>query len=168
MLGQTLVEFALVVPVFLLIVFSIIQFGFLYAGQSALQNSAREVARYAAVVQTATSVTAPTFQAQAYNDLTSNVLPRSVPGFRSGNLVTSGAGSTAVCYVVNTNPGTPTTYSVFVRVQISYRHPLLFPFPPIDLIDGTLDSALRLGATEEMRVENPLITESPGGLPTCP
>lgn len=167
--GQTLIEFALVFPVLALLLFGIIQFGFLYGGQIGLVNAAREAARYAAVLQTASAITATGFQTQTYNELTSRMLPRSVPGYRADNLVTTGAGRTAVCYLTRDNAD-GTTFSVLVRVQISYKHPLLIPLVGniVDAIDGTDDGAFRLGATEEMRVENPLITSAPGGLPTCP
>ena len=53
--GQSMVEFAIILPVLLLIVFGVIDFGWLFYNQSALNNSAREGARYA-VVNTAIEV----------------------------------------------------------------------------------------------------------------
>jgi TadE-like protein len=47
--GQTLVEFALVAPIFLLILFSIIDFGRYVYYVQVLNNAAREGARYAIV-----------------------------------------------------------------------------------------------------------------------
>lgn len=47
--GQTLVEFALVLPVLLLLVMGVIQFGIIFSAQIALTNAAREGARAAAV-----------------------------------------------------------------------------------------------------------------------
>lgn len=167
--GQTLVEFVIVFPVLALLLFGIIQFGFLFGGQIGLVNAAREAARYAAVLQTASSVTASTFRDETYDELTKKILPRSVAGYGDANLVTTGVGRTAVCYLSRANAD-GTSFSVFVRVQIQYRHPLLIPLVGniVDGIDGTPDNAFRLGASEEMRVENPLITSAPGGLPSCP
>ena len=47
--GQALAEFALVVPLFLLLLFAIISFGLYMFYTQQLANAAREAARYAAV-----------------------------------------------------------------------------------------------------------------------
>ena len=47
--GAAAVEFALVLPILLVIVFAIISFGWVFAQSLALSNSARQAARYAAV-----------------------------------------------------------------------------------------------------------------------
>lgn len=47
--GQALVEMALVLPLLLLLVLGIIQFGFIFMSQLAVNNATREGARYAAV-----------------------------------------------------------------------------------------------------------------------
>ena len=47
--GQSIVEFALVLPLFLLIVFGIINFGFLFADYVALNDVARSSAREASI-----------------------------------------------------------------------------------------------------------------------
>lgn len=47
--GQALVEFALVLPVLLLILCGIIDFGWIFGNQLAANNAAREAARYTAV-----------------------------------------------------------------------------------------------------------------------
>ena len=47
--GQSLVEFAVILPVLLIIVFGIIDFGWLFYNQAALNNSCREGARFAVV-----------------------------------------------------------------------------------------------------------------------
>jgi Flp pilus assembly protein TadG len=47
--GQSLVEFALILPLFMLIVLGIFDFGRAIYGYSALHNAAREGARYGAV-----------------------------------------------------------------------------------------------------------------------
>lgn len=47
--GQTLVEFALVLPVLLLLLLGIIQFGIIFSAHIAITNAAREGARIAAV-----------------------------------------------------------------------------------------------------------------------
>lgn len=47
--GQAMVEFALILPIFLLILCAIIDFGWLFFNQLSLDNACREGARYAAV-----------------------------------------------------------------------------------------------------------------------
>lgn len=47
--GQAMIEFALVLPIFLLILCGIIDFGWLFYNQLALNNICREGARYAVV-----------------------------------------------------------------------------------------------------------------------
>jgi len=50
--GQSLVEFALVFPIFILLVGGIIQFGFLFWGQNTLTQVVRDTRRWAATQQT--------------------------------------------------------------------------------------------------------------------
>lgn len=47
--GAAAVEFALVVPILLLVIIGIVNFGFLFAQQISLNNGARQAARYAVV-----------------------------------------------------------------------------------------------------------------------
>ena len=47
--GQALVEFALVLPILLMLLCGIIDFGWVYYNQMALSNAAREGARYAVI-----------------------------------------------------------------------------------------------------------------------
>lgn len=50
--GQSMVEFAIVLPILLLLICGIMDFGWLYYNQLALMNSVREGARYAVVIST--------------------------------------------------------------------------------------------------------------------
>lgn len=47
--GQALVEFAIVIPIFLLLLFAMLEFGFMLYSQMTVSNSAREAARAATV-----------------------------------------------------------------------------------------------------------------------
>jgi len=53
--GQSLVEFALILPVLMLIILGIVEFGWLLNGQITLTNAAREGARTAVVCDAATA-----------------------------------------------------------------------------------------------------------------
>ena len=56
--GQSIVEFALVLPVLMLIVVGIVEFGWLFNGKITLTSAAREGARVAAIVKNETTATA--------------------------------------------------------------------------------------------------------------
>lgn len=55
--GQSIVETALVLPIILLVVFGIIDFGRIFNAQIILSNSAREGSRYAALGKTDAEIT---------------------------------------------------------------------------------------------------------------
>jgi Flp pilus assembly protein TadG len=55
--GQSLVEFGLILPIFLLMVFGIVDFGRAVFAYSTLNNAAREAARVAVVDQVADHIT---------------------------------------------------------------------------------------------------------------
>lgn len=158
--GQALPEFALVAPILFLMLFGVIQIGFTLSGQIGLTNAAREAARYAATVPNTTP-------AAVVTELTTRQMPKAIPGFRASSV---GASTVAYCAAPNPNHDAANypSYSIRVRVNAVYRHPMLIPFVGqlIDAVDGVADNALTARVTEEMRVENPRLT-STGGLPSC-
>jgi Flp pilus assembly protein TadG len=150
--GQALVEFALVAPLFFLLIFGVIQFGVLFGGQIGLGNAAREVARYASTVPANASAATVSAQANA-------VMQRSIPGY-------NGTGVTTVTYCYYPNPTSPVTYSQKVIVTITYAHTLFVPLAGalVDRIDGTSDNRFTTGAREEMRVETLPLKSAPSGV----
>jgi Flp pilus assembly protein TadG len=161
--GQAMTEFALIAPLFFLLLFAIIQLGFLLGGQVGFTNGVRETARYASTLPNATA-------AQVQTELLTRQLPKAIPGFRSANIV---AASTTVSYCYYPNPNNTVSYpsySLRVIVNAVYRHPLFVPLVSniLDGMDGTPDSALTATVHEEMRVENPRITSIPTGGIACP
>lgn len=172
--GQAMTEFALIAPLLFLILFGIIQLGFLLGGQNGLTNAAREAARYASTLPTPDTVVACTGSTPnatvVQSRLTTINLRQYIPGYVPGNVaagapcsgpVLSGS-ATGVAYCAELNPDG--TYSVRVRVSVVYRHPLFIP------LVGRLFSPTntwQLGAIEEMRVEGPN-RSSPGSFATCP
>jgi Flp pilus assembly protein TadG len=159
--GQSMTEFALIAPLFFLMLFAVIQLGFLLGGQIAISNAVRETARYAATVPTATT-------GQVLTELTTRQLPKAVPGFLASNVVV-GPMDTRVEYCSYPNPNDAPGFaslSIKVRVTAVYRHSLFVPLVSnvLDGSDGVTDGALRATVTEEMRVEGPRLT-STGVLP---
>lgn len=161
--GQALVEFALVLPILMLILLSIMQLGFLFSGHIGMINGVREAARYGSLAQTTDSTsTANRTAVRTY--MSTVLLPRNVPGYASGNLRAHEA-----TYCKYQNPS-GTAYSVRLAVSATYAHPLFIPMVGVilDGFDGAIDAALAVGTTEYFRVENPPLNSSEVSvMPTC-
>ena len=166
--GQAMAEFALILPLALLILFGIIQFGFLFASQIGMVNALRETARYASTSPVTDATSADTSGAivcqylLGQGSFAGTGALNKMPGYESAF-----AGPASVTYQSYTDPhgGTP-TYSVKLTVYAEYRHLLLVPLVNVilDGLDGAADTRFRLGAQETMRIENQLMTTSPTGL----
>ncbi len=153
--GQALVEFALLLPLLIVMFFGIIQFGFLFGGQIALVNSVREATRYAS---TSPVNSDPTSQI-------TNAVARGVPGY-------TGTATVAYSYCYYPDPvlsnGVP-TYSARIHVDVTYGHPLFVPIVGriVDRFDGnSTDNKFTLTVREDMRVESQPY-KSPPGLSPC-
>ena len=169
-------EFALVIPVFFLIVFAIIQFGMIMGAQDGLSNAVREATRYASTVPVSNTSDAGSCGSavgvagrDTYDRLVT-MLQQKVPGYASSNLVKCGdpAPASRVSYCVRQNPDS--TYSIWVQVVAVYKHQLFIPVISaiVDRLDGLPDNRLRATATEQMRVETFNLTSTiPGGFSTC-
>jgi len=143
--GQALAEFALVMPVFFLLIAGIIQFALVFWSQQTLTQIARDTGRWAAT--------------QTYCDTNTNLITQQANGIA--------ANSTLFGYTTNlwANGGAGTTNKVevswprdfgepcppssnqdeaWVQVQIDHQIPVFFPFIPGD---G------RLTTTAEFRME---------------
>lgn len=70
--GQSMVEFALVLPLLILIVIGIIDFGWLFNGKITLTSAAREGARVAAIIKNETTATAAINETADLSGLTIN------------------------------------------------------------------------------------------------
>ena len=161
--GQALAEFALVLPVVALLLLGTIQFASILAAQIGVTNAVREGARLAAVTTPTSTATQANSNALAiYNVLTgaNGLLARNVFAFNSANVVVTGTPDTSVCYVGFTD--TTAAPGVKVKVEVVYRHPIFVPLLDglLDGIDGTPDGGLRIGAAEELRVENDVLTST--------
>ena len=126
--GQNLVEFALIVPFFLLLVFAIVDFGMGFHAWITVTNSAREGARLGAVGADATAIE---------------------------NKVRATADSLdddAMTVTVTNAQGDP---GDAVIVKVEYEYDLITPLSSImGVVSGnTLGPTLQFDATSEMRLE---------------
>jgi Flp pilus assembly protein TadG len=152
--GQAMTEFALVAPVFFLLIFSVIELGILFGGQNGLVAAARELARSAAPyrVGTASDATQVCADTRLGTQLT-KALKQAVIGYSANNM-----GVRQITYSWHPNPNG--TYYVQLEVHISYHFPLHVPLVGnlLDGADGTNDSKFLLDAKEQMRIENEDLT----------
>ncbi len=169
--GQALVEFALILVPLMLILAAILQFALALGTQVGITNAVREAARNAAASQTDTAALASANGHAVYVQLigSTGLLAKNVQAYRTSQLVVTGSPITQVCYRTYTDPASTT--QVMVRVEAHYRHPLFIPLISaiLDGLDGSPDGAMRVGASEEIRVENPPSTIAPtlSGNPQC-
>jgi Flp pilus assembly protein TadG len=126
--GQSLVEFALVIPIFLLVLFAIVDFGMAFHAWITVTNSAREGARLGAVRATSGEIE------QRVRDTATSL--------DQANLSVS----------VTNAEGQP---GGSVVVDVSYDYSLMTPLA--DLLNmvsgGTIPATLGLGSTADMRLE---------------
>lgn len=166
--GQSLAEFALVAPIFFLLVFSVIQLGIIFGTQNGLVNGVREAARRAATYR----INEGSFDATVWGSICSTIKTelqqlgdRVIPGYVQTRL------TPVVSYAWTPNPET-NEYSLVAEVSATYAHPLYVPLVSFffDGTDGATDGSLSLTATEQMRVENPALeyTGTPPTIPACP
>lgn len=152
--GQALVEFAILLPLVVVMFFGIIQFGFLFGGQIALVNAVREGTRYASTSPVNSN---PTTQVR-------NAVAGGVPGY-------TGTATVAYSYCYYPDPvisGGP-TYSARIHVDVTYGHPLFIPLVGrlVDGIDGAVDNRFTVTVREDMRVESMPFKSPPSGLSVC-
>ena len=155
--GQSLVEFALVVPILAVLLMSILQIGLLFFAQVGLTNAAREAARNASSIPVTTAAGALAAADTYYGRLTDSstgFLKRNVGFYSPAALVKTGSPRTQVCYYKFTDA--TASISIMARVRVEYSHPLFIPLISqiLDGFDGANDGGYRLGASEEIRVGN--------------
>ena len=150
--GQAIVELALTLPLLLLIVLGVFDFGLMFQRFEVVTNAAREGARVAVLPEYSPA------QAEAHAE---NYL-------HSGGIAgtaTHGAGCTgavsagAVCVSAQTDSvvlpasgGSPALTVPLMKVTVTYDHAHVFVGPIIQLFGGSLGT-VRLGAVSRMRKE---------------
>lgn len=148
--GQAIAEFAISVPVILLLLLAILQFALLYNAQIGVTNGVRDAARYGSQLIANTDGTAKTAAGLTYNFLLTS-LGTYVTPYSPSSL---GSGSQA-CFVPFTDASNQP--AVRVRVTAVFKHPLIVPLISniLDGFDGTSDGAFAITSVLEMRVDNP-------------
>ena len=158
--GAEVIEFALTLPLLLLVVLGIIEFGFVFQQYEVVTNAAREGARIASL-----STYGPTAATRV-----SNATARVQQYLTAGGLDTAAAticvGPDADCDGAETSsvlpgapPGVPATCVRTIQVKVEYDHPVAFVGGIVSYFGGTFgDMTLRARST--MRTE--------AGAGTCP
>jgi hypothetical protein len=167
--GQSLAEFAMIAPIFFLLVFAVIQLGLIFGTQNGLVNGVREAARRAATYR----INDQSFDPSVWGDICGEIEQevrdlgdRIIPAYDADFI------NPDVAYEWVSNPENG-EYFLVAHVSATYAHPLYVPLVNffLDRSDGTADDVLTLSASEQMRVENPALLPSPAPPappPTCP
>ena len=139
--GAELIEFSLTLPLLLLIVLGMIEFGFLFQEYEVVTNAAREGARIAVL---------PTY---SLNDASARVKQYLTDGGLNSTLATVSVGAP-----VSTVLAAPAAGCVWsVPVTVTYPHPVPF-LGGIMSYFGSSFGAITLKATSKMRTEAPAAT----------
>jgi Flp pilus assembly protein TadG len=147
--GAALVEFALALPLLLVIIAGIVDFGFLFQRYEVVTNAAREGARLGSLPSYNGNTTLIRTHVRNYIQqglaLSGTALNNRVPNSAAGvNIV-----NTTLSYTVGGN-----TYQVpAVTVTVTYNHPFLLLGPVLGLIGGNWGSSMNIVAVSQMRLE---------------
>lgn len=118
--GQSMAEFALIFPVFMLIVGGIIQFGIIFWGQNTLNQVVRDTGRWAAT-QLDCAAEAP-IEATADDIASASSLIGFDGSFDAGDVVVSWTGTPC--------PPSDNQDEAWVDITITHSVPIFFPFIP--------------------------------------
>lgn len=117
--GQSLVEFAVVFPVFMLILGGVIQFGIIFWGQNTLNQIVRDAARYGATVP---------------DCIAHDIVPKTQAIAASSAFVGTLGTVTVVLPDAGSDPGVcppaTNTRAVWARIDAAAQVPIFFPWLP--------------------------------------
>jgi Flp pilus assembly protein TadG len=134
--GVELIEFAIVFPIFMVIVAAMLDLGFLFQRYEVVTNAAREGARLG------------TLQSQGY---TVGDVQQRVGNYLTASGLNSASATTTVTYATETLPSGLTIPTVKVLVQYPSSFVLMAPFA--GMIGGSAPGTITLKAASVMRVE---------------
>jgi Flp pilus assembly protein TadG len=143
--GQSLVEFALVLPILVILLFGTIQLGITFGAYNGLINSVREAARYGSVCTTGPTTCGPATAIY----LTDTKIPSSVFGYKGPP-----TGPTAKIEYQSYQVGDATTGLWSVRIRVSACVNSIIFVPLVGSALGLADpTTLPLKSVETFRVE---------------
>jgi Flp pilus assembly protein TadG len=134
--GAELIEFALVLPILLLLIAGIADFGLLFHSHEVTTNAAREGARLAVL---------PGYDANGYAAVRTRVASYMTTGGLTGPFTTAVSPQ-----AVDLGGG---TMANGVMVTVTYTHTFLFIGPIVGLINGTFATTLTYQTAAVMRTE---------------
>jgi hypothetical protein len=154
--GQSVVEFALVLPILFLLLFGTIQFGLIFGANNGLINSVREAARFGSVCIGPTAACGP--GTQTY--LTAQKIPGSVMAYK-------GTPVAKIEYQAYQDSSTPVMWNTRIRVSGCVTSIVFFPLigNALGLADA---SAFPLRSVETFRVEGQPSAAAPAGIAQDP
>ena len=149
--GAALVEFALCLPLLLVVIAGIVDFAFLFQRYEVVTNAAREGARLGAT---------PAYSGEfgVIRTHVRNYVKTSL-GMTDAALATvmpTSPEAVEVVHVVKSYTVGGTPYSIpAIQVRVTYEHPFLLLGPMLSLIGGSFGDTFDIVATSEMRLEAP-------------
>lgn len=135
--GAELVEFAIAMPIMLLLMAGIVDFAFLFQSYEVVTNAAREGARLAVL---------PGYNANDYRAAKARVADYITAGGATGTF----APPTITPVALPAGGGLTLNG---VQVAVDYTHQFLFVGPVVGLVNGTFGSTLNFRAQVQMRSE---------------
>ena len=146
--GQSVIELALTLPLLLLVVFGIIDFGFMFQRYESVTNAAREGARLGVLAD----YTATEAQNRALNYLQSSGLNGTVRACGAA-MVKNSMCAQMTTSTVTVAGSTPAKTVDQVTVIVEYDHEYSFVGPVMQLFGGGSWGSIRLRSASTMRRE---------------
>jgi Flp pilus assembly protein TadG len=146
--GQAVIELALTLPLLLLVVFGIIDFGFMFQRYESVTNAAREGARLGVLAD----YTATEAQNRALDYLVASGLNGPVRACGAGTIVANSRCALMTTSTVPVAGSTPAKTVDQVTMLVEFDHQYQFVGPIMGLFGGNL-SSIRLRAASSMRRE---------------
>ena len=137
--GQTLVEFAFLLPLLAIIIVGIMEFGMIMYNKAVVTNACREGARYAIAYRVDSNNT--------YAPLTDAEISTIVNNYAANRLINAGSQTISVSVSPAARTEADRTNPLTVTAAFNYNYLFLSPFAPV------LGNTINLGARSIMRME---------------
>jgi Flp pilus assembly protein TadG len=148
--GAAIVEFAIILPLLLLLIFGMIEFSLLMYNKAMITNASREGARRGIVYRVDT-----TTDPASYAPLTNTEIQTEVTNYLSNHLISFS--STSTLPTINpTRPVDPVSGDKMLNVQVSYPYQFLVFHVVAQLVapgGTTMPGTITLSSVTQMRME---------------